>query len=150
MIGTNGYSAVITQDPGPQLIFGEDIQIIGCVNADFPQVVLEALPDFTGGTRPRKEAQFADEKPADFFEDCPINASILLGGSADFTHDYELRNANYLNLVNIADDGAYLVNEGTDSFQIVPATIANLMAAFHKVEELQLSAAERLSAVEMD
>lgn len=55
VIGTTGYCAVITQDPSEQLIFGEDVQIIGCVNIDFPQVVLEALPAYKPGTRPRKE-----------------------------------------------------------------------------------------------
>ncbi len=32
---------------------------------------------------------------------------------------------NYLTLVNVADDGAYVVNEGTEAFQIVPATVRN-------------------------
>lgn len=150
VIGTTGYCAVITQDPGEQTIFGEDIQIIGCVNVDFPQVVLEALPDYKPGTKPRKDARLEDEKPAEFFRESEITASILLGGSADFTHDYELRNANYVTLVNVDGDGAYVVNEGTHGFQVVPATVANLLEAFQKVEELQLKTAERLSAAMSD
>jgi hypothetical protein len=150
VIGTTGYCAVITQDPSEQTIFGEDIQIIGCVNVDFPHVVLEALPKYPPGTKPRKDARFEDETPAEFFHESTITASILLGGSADFTLDYELRNANYLTLMNIADDGAYLVNEGTNSFQIIPATVPNLLNAFKKVEKLQLKAAERLSAARSD
>lgn len=146
VIGTNGYGAVITQDPSRQTIFGEDIQIIGCVNVDFPQVVLEALPDYKPGTRPRRDASLDEETPADFFRDSKITGSILLGGSADFTLDYELRNASYLTLVNVDDDGAYVVNEGTHTFQIIPATIRNLLDAFKKVEERQLQTAERLSA----
>jgi hypothetical protein len=150
VIGTTGYCAVITQDPSEQLIFGEDIQIIGCVNADFPQVVLEALPDYKPGTMPRRDARIEDETPAQVLCDSPITASILLGGSADFTLDYELRNANHLTLINVADDGAYLVNEGADSFQIIPATVPNLLDVFQKVEELQSKAAERLSAATSD
>lgn len=150
VIGTTGYCAVITQDPGQQTIFGEDIQIIGCVNVDFPLVVLEALPDYKPGTKARKDARLEHETPADFFRESKITASILLGGSADFTLDYDLRNANYLTLVNVADDGAYVVNEGTHGFQIVPATVPNLLDAFHKVEQLQLKAAERLPAVGSD
>ena len=151
VVGTTGYCAVITQDPSEQTIFGEDIQIIGCVNTDFPQVVLEALPDCTPGTRPRKDARLEDETPAEFFRESKITASILLGGSADFTLDYELRNPNYLTLVNVADDGAYVVNEGTDTFQIVPATVRNLLDTFQKVEELHLKAAtDRLAAARSD
>jgi hypothetical protein len=150
VIGTTGYCAVITQDPSEQTIFGEDIQIIGCVNVDFPQVVLEALPDFKPGTQPRKDAPLEDETPAGFFRESKITASILLGGSADFTHDYDLRNANYLTLINVADDGAYVVNEGAHAFQIIPATISNLLDAFKKVEELQLQTAERVSAATSD
>ncbi|MGX9791306.1 hypothetical protein [Mycobacterium sp. MMS18-G62] len=150
VIGTTGYCAVITQDPSDQTIFGEDVQIIGCVNVDFPQVVAEALPDYKPGTKPRKDARIEDETPAEFFRESKITASILLGGSADFTLDYELRNANYLTLVNVADDGAYLVNEGAQTFQIVPATVSNLLDAFKKVEELQLQATERVSAATSD
>lgn len=150
VVGTTGYCAVITQDPGEQTIFGEDIQIIGCVNVDFPQVVLEALPDYTPGSKPRKDAQFEDETPAEFFRESTITASILLGGSADFTLDYELRNANYLTLINVGDDGAYVVNEGTHGFQIVPATVSNLLETFQKVEELQRKTTERLSAATSD
>jgi len=151
VIGTTGYGAVITQDPSEQNIFGEDIQIIGCVNTDFPQVVLEALPDCAPGKRPRKDARLDDETPADFFRESKITASILLGGSADFTLDYELRDANYLTLVNIADDGAYVVNEGTEAFQIVPATVRNVLDTFQKVEALHLKAAtERLAAARSD
>nr|WP_165588710.1 ESX secretion-associated protein EspG [Mycolicibacterium komanii]CRL74527.1 hypothetical protein CPGR_03706 [Mycolicibacterium komanii] len=147
-IGTNGYGAVITQDPGEHALSGEDVQIIGGANIDFPQLVLEALPDFKSGKRPRREGRLADETPADFFADSAITASILLGGSADFSHSYELRNPNYLTLVNVVDDGAYVVNEGAETFQIVPATVAATMDAFHRVEELQLAAAEHLSATE--
>ena len=150
VIGTTGYCAVITQDPSDQTIFGEDIQIIGCVNVDFPQVVAEALPDYKPGTKPRTDARLEDETPAEFFRESTITASILLGGSADFTLDYELRDANYLTLVNVADDGAYVVNEGTHSFQIVPATVSNLLDAFKKVEELQLRTTERVSAATSD
>ncbi len=150
IIGSGGYCAVITQDPSQQTIFGEDIQIIGCVNVDFPQVVLEALPDYKPGKKPRKEARLEDETPAEFFRDSTITGSILLGGSADFTLDYELRNASYVTLFNVADDGAYLVNEGADAFQIIPATVPNLMGVFRKVEELQLKTAERISAAASD
>jgi hypothetical protein len=150
VIGTTGHCAVITQDPSEQTIFGADIQIIGCLNVDFPQVVLEALPDYKPGTRSRRNARLEDETPAQFFRASKISASILLAGSADFTLDYELRNANYLTLVNIADDGAYLVNEGTDAFQIIPATVRSLLDAFQKVAELQLKAAEKLSAARSD
>jgi EspG family len=146
VIGTTGYCAVITQDPSEQTLFGEDIQITGCVNVDFPQVVLEALPKYPPGTKPRKDARFEDETPGAFFRESTITASILLAGSADFTLDYELRNANYLTLMNIADDGAYLMNEGANAFQIIPATVSNLLSAFNKVEKLQSKAAERLSA----
>ncbi|MCV7283247.1 ESX secretion-associated protein EspG [Mycolicibacterium flavescens] len=149
-IGTNGYSAVITQDPGELALFGEDVQIIGCANVDFPQVVLEALPDFAAGKQPRKDGLFADETPADFFRESSITASILLGGSASFSHGYELRNANYLTVVNLADDGAYVVHEGAETFQIVPATVSALMDAFHKVEERQMAAAQRLSTPERE
>jgi hypothetical protein len=146
VIGTTGYGAVITQDPSEQTVFGEDIQIIGCVNVDFPQVILEALPDCKPGTKPRKDARLEHESPAEFFRGSRITVSILLGGSADFTRDYELRNANYLTLVNVDDDGAYAVHEGTHDFQIVPATVPNLLDTFRKVEELQLKSTERLSA----
>ncbi|HET6733225.1 ESX secretion-associated protein EspG [Mycobacterium sp.] len=146
VIGTTGYCAVITQDPSEQTIFGEDIQIIGCVNVDFPQVVLEALPDYKPGNKPREDTQLEDASPAEFFRDSRIIASILLGGSADFTRDYELRNANYLTLVNVEDDGAYVVNEGTHAFQIIPATVPNLLDTFKKVENLQLKSTEKLSA----
>lgn len=146
VIGKTGYCAVITQDPSEQTIFGEDIQIIGCVNVDFPQVALEALPKYPPGTKPRQDGRFEDETPAAFFGESTITTSILLGGSADFTLDYELRSANYLTLVNVADDGAYLVNEGTNTFQIIPATVPNLLNAFKKVEEFQLRAAEKLLA----
>jgi hypothetical protein len=145
-IGTNGYCAVITQDPSEQIIFGEDIQIIGCVNVDFPQVVLEALPDYEPGTMPRKDARYEHETPAKVFGDATITASILLSGSADFTLDYELREPNHLTLVNVADDGAYLVNEGPDSFQIIPATLENLLDTFKKVEDLHAKAAQRRAA----
>jgi hypothetical protein len=150
VVGTTGYCAVITQDPSDQTIFGEDVQIIGCVNVDFPQVVLEALPDYKPGTKPRRDARPGDGTPGDFFRGSTISASILLGGSADFTLDYELRNATYLTLVNVADDGAYVVNEGTHGFQIIPATVPHLLDTFKKVEELQLKAAERLSAATSD
>jgi EspG family len=146
VVGRNGYCAAITQDPGDEFLFGEDIQIIGCVNIDFPQVVIEALPDCKPGTKPRKDARLEDETPADFFRESKITVSILLGGSAEFTLDYELRNANYLTFVNVDDDGAYVVNEGTDAFQIIPATVPNLLDVIAKVEQLQLKAAERISA----
>ncbi len=71
-IGASGYCAVITQDPSEETIFGEDVQIIGCVNVDFPQVVLEALPDYKPGTRPRKDCLFEDETPAQVLRDCHI------------------------------------------------------------------------------
>jgi hypothetical protein len=116
------------------------------VNVDFPQVVLEALPDYKPGTRPRKDARLGDETPAKVFRDSKVTASILLSGSADFTLDYELRDPNHLTLINVADDGAYLVNEGPDAFQIIPASIPNLLDAFKKVEDLQAKAAERRSA----
>jgi hypothetical protein len=150
VVGTTGYGAVITQDPSDQMIFGEDIQIIGCVNVDFPQVVLEALPDYKPGTKPRKNARLEDGTPGDFFRESTITDSILLGGSAEFTLDYELRNATYLTLVNVADDGAYVVNEGTQGFQVIPATVPHLLDTFKKVEELQLKSAERLSAATSD
>jgi hypothetical protein len=150
VIGTTGYCAVITQDPSAQTLFGEDIQITGCVNVDFPQVVLDALPKYPPGTKPRKDGRFEDETPAEFFRESTITASILLMGSADFTPDYELRNANQLMLTNLADDGAYLVNEGTYSFQIIPATVPNLLNAFKKVEKLQSKAAESLLAAGSD
>lgn len=147
VIGTTGYCAVVTQDPSEQTIFGGDIQITGCVNVDFPQAILQALPKYRPGTKPRKDGRFEDdETPATFFRESKITASVLLAGSADFTLDYELRNANYLTLTNIADDGAYLVNEGTKEFQIIPATVPNLLKVFKKVEALQLKVAERLSA----
>jgi EspG family len=146
MIGTTGYCAVITQDPSAQTLFGENIQITGCINVDFPQVVCDALPRYRPGKMPRKDARFEDETPEEYFRESTVTASILLAGSADFTHDYELRNANYLTLMNIADDGAYLMNEGTHAFQIIPATVANLLNAFSKVEKIQSQAAERLSA----
>jgi hypothetical protein len=146
VVGKAGYCAVITQDPSELLIFGGDIQIIGCVNVDFPQVVIEALPDYKPGTQARRSASFDDETPAEVLRDSRITASILLSGSADFTLDYELRSANRLTLINVADDGAYLVNEGTDAFQIVPATVRNLLDVFKKVEELQLKSAERFSS----
>src|SRR5262245_39316071 len=122
VIGTTGYCAVITQDPSEQTIFGEDVQIIGCVNVDFPQAVIEALPDYKPGAKKRRGESLEDQKPAAALRDSKITASILLSGSADFTMDYELRNPNHLTLINVADDGAYLVNEGTQAFQIVPAT----------------------------
>jgi hypothetical protein len=151
VVGKAGYCAVITQDPSRQLIFGEDIQIIGCVNVDFPQVVIEALPDYKPGGKPRRNANLEDETPTSVLRDSTISASILLSGSADFTLDYELRNANHLTLINVVDDGAYLVHEGADAFQIIPATVPNLLDAFKKVEELQLkTAAERLSAAMSD
>lgn len=146
VIGTTGYCAVITQDPSEQLIFGEDIQIIGCVNVDFPKVVIEALPDYKPGKRQRRDGHLEYETPAAVLRDSKITASILLSGSAEFTLDYELRNANHLTLINVADDGAYLVNERADDFQIIPASVSNLMDTFKKVEELQLHTAERLSA----
>jgi hypothetical protein len=150
VIGKTGYCAVITQDPSEQLIFGEDIQIIGCVNVDFPQVVLEALPDYKPGARRRTGASLEDETPAEVLRESTITASILLSGSADFTMDYELRNANHLTLINVADDGAYLVNEGANAFQIVPASVPYLLDTFKKVEELQLNSAVRRSAATSD
>jgi hypothetical protein len=150
VIGTTGYCAVITQDPSPQTIFGEDVQIVGCVNVDFPKVVLEALPDYQPGRESRRSAAHPDDTAAGAFGDAAITASILLSGSADFTHDYELRNAHHLTLVDVADDGAYLVNEGADWFQIIPATVANVLEVFAKVEGLQIKAAERLSAARRD
>jgi hypothetical protein len=151
VIGIRGYCAVITQDPSDELIFGEDIQIIGCVNVDFPQVVLEALPDYKPGTMPRREGRFEDETPAKVLRDSAITASILLSGSADFTLDYELRNANHLTLINVGDDGAYVVNEGSGAFQIIPASVPHLLEVFKKVEQLHLKATEeRLSAARAD
>ncbi|MGH3723716.1 MAG: ESX secretion-associated protein EspG [Mycobacterium sp.] len=146
VIGTTGYCAVVTQDPSEQTIFGEDVQIIGCANIDFPQVVLEAFPEYAAGTRPSKKARYENETLSQLFDETTITASILLAGSADFSLDYELRNPSYLTLVNLADDGAYLVNEGAEEFQVVPATVSNLLDAFRRVEELQMKAAERLSA----
>jgi hypothetical protein len=137
---------VITQDPSEQTIFGEDVQIIGCVNVDFPQVVIEALPDYKPGARQRRDERLEDQTPAGALRDSKVAASILLSGSAEFTMDYELRNPNHLTLINVADDGAYIVNEGSESFQIIPATVRNLLDTFKKVEELQLRAAQRLSA----
>ncbi|MGV0735395.1 hypothetical protein BKG61_04185 [Mycobacterium syngnathidarum] len=151
LIGTTGYCAVITQDPSEQLIFGEDVQIIGCVNVDFPQVVLEALPAYHPGTRPRKEELLEDQTPTSALRDAKITGSILLSGSAEFTRDYQLRDATHLTLINIADDGAYVVNEGTNSFQIIPATVPNLMQVFKKIEKRQSEAlAEKLSAERAD
>ncbi|CQD22882.1 hypothetical protein A5731_22425 [Mycolicibacterium conceptionense] len=151
LIGTTGYCAVITQDPSEQLIFGEDVQIIGCVNIDFPQVVLEALPAYSPGTRPRKEELLEDQTPTSALRDAKITGSILLSGSAEFTRDYQLRDATHLTLINIADDGAYVVNEGTNSFQIIPATVPNLMQVFKKIEKRQSEAlTEKLSAEQAD
>ncbi|MGA5541665.1 hypothetical protein ACPCIR_07430 [Mycobacterium sp. NPDC051198] len=151
VIGTSGYCAVITQDPSRETIFGEDIQIIGCANVDFPPVVLEALPDYQPGTRPRQDGLFEDETPAKVLRDARVTGSILLSGSSEFTKDYTLRNENHLTLINVADDGAYLVNEGLTSFQIIPATVANMLAAFKKVETAQSQAAEdRLAAARSD
>jgi len=146
VIGTNGYCAVITQDPSEQTIFGEDVQIIGCVNTDFPQVVIEALPDYKPGSKQRRDENLEDQTPAGALRDSRVVESILLSGSADFSMDYELRNPNHLTLINVADDGAYIVNESSQSFQIIPATVRNLLDAFKKVEELQLRAAQRLAA----
>ncbi|WP_135459192.1 hypothetical protein [Mycobacterium sp. DL99] len=147
VIGASGYCAVITQDPGRETIFGEDVQIIGCVNVDFPQVVLEALPDYPPGSRPRKDGQFEDETPEQVLRDSRITGSVLLSGSSEFTKDYTLRNANHLTLINVADDGAYLVNEGISSFQIIPATVPNALAAFKKIEAAHVKGAEeRLAA----
>ncbi|WKG03105.1 ESX secretion-associated protein EspG [Mycolicibacterium sp. HK-90] len=151
VIGTTGYCAVITQDPSEQLIFGGDVQIIGCVNIDFPQVVLEALPAYKPGTRPRKEELLEDETPTSALRDAKITAQILLSGSAEFTRDYQLRDATHLTVINIADDGAYLVNEGEKSFQIIPATVANLMQVFQKIEKRQSEAlADKLAAEQAD
>ncbi|KHO18113.1 hypothetical protein QQ25_28905 [Mycolicibacterium setense] len=151
VIGTTGYCAVITQDPSEQLIFGEDVQIIGCVNIDFPQVVLEALPAYKPGTRPRKEELLEDETPTSALRDAKITAQILLSGSPEFTKDYQLLNADHLTMINIADDGAYVVNEGTKAFQIIPATVPNLMQVFKKIEKRQAEAlAEKLSAERAD
>ncbi|WP_155946636.1 hypothetical protein [Mycobacterium sp. URHD0025] len=151
VIGATGYCAVITQDPSAQTIFGDDIQIIGCVNVDFPKVVVEALPEYKPGRRPRKDGQFEDETPAQVLRDSRITGSILLSGSSEFTRDYTLRNENHLTLINVADDGAYLVNEGTSSFQIIPATVPNLLAAFKKIEIAQLRAVEdRIAAARSD
>lgn len=150
-IGTTGYCAVITQDPSDQLIFGEDVQIIGCVNVDFPQVVLEALPDYKPGSEPRRIARHENQTPAKVLGDSRITASILLSGSADFTLDYGLRDPNHLTLINVAGDGAYLVNEGANGFQIIPATVRNLLDTFQKVEELHLKAAtDRLARARSD
>jgi hypothetical protein len=145
MIGTNGYCAVITQDPSDEVLFGGDIQIIGCVNVDFPQVVIEALPDYKPGVKARRQARVEDDSPEEVLRGANITASILLSGSADFTMDYELRNPQHLTLINVADDGAYLVNEGTYAFQIIPATVRNLLDTFKKVEQLQLKVAESLT-----
>jgi hypothetical protein len=151
VVGSTGYCAVITQEPGEQLIFGEDIQIIGCANVDFPRVIVAVLPDYSAGTKERKYARFEDdETPEEFFRESSVTGSILLSGSADFTLDYELRNASRLTLTNVAGDGAYLVNESTYAFQIIPATVPNLLEAFQRVEELQSTAAERLSAATSD
>ncbi|WP_131813007.1 ESX secretion-associated protein EspG [Mycolicibacterium peregrinum] len=151
VIGTTGYCAVITQDPSEQLIFGEDIQVIGCVNIDFPQVVLEALPAYKPGTRPRKEELLEDETPSSALRDAKVTGSILLSGSAEFTMDYQLRDATHLTLINIADDGAYVVNEGEKAFQIIPATVPNLMQVFNKVERRQAEAlADKLAAEKAD
>ncbi|BBX89054.1 hypothetical protein H5U98_28790 [Mycolicibacterium boenickei] len=147
VIGASGYCAVITQDPSQETIFGEDVQIIGCVNVDFPQVVLEALPDYTPGGRPRKDGLFEEETPAQVLRDVRITGSILLSGSSAFTKDYALRNENHLTLINVADDGAYVVNEGVSSFQIIPATVPNLLSAFKKIETAHVKTAEeRLAA----
>jgi hypothetical protein len=147
VVGSTGYCAVIIQEPSEQVIFGEDVQIIGCANVDFPEVVVKVLPEYSAGTKPRKYARFEDEEtPEEFFAESSVTSSILLAGSAEFTLDYELRNANHLTLVNVADDGAYLVNEGSYAFQIIPATVPNLLEAFQKVEELQSKVAERLSS----
>ncbi len=65
--------------------------------------------------------------------------------------DYQLLNADHLTVINIADDGAYVVNEGTKSFQIIPATVPNLMQVFKKIEKRQAEAlAEKLSAEKSD
>jgi len=151
VVGSTGYCAVITQRPGEQVIFGEDIQVIGCANIDFPRVIVATLPDYSTGKKERKYARFEDdETPEEFFRESSVTGSILLSGSADFTLDYELRNASCLTLVNVAGDGAYLVNEGTHAFQIIPATVPNLLDAFQRVEELQAKTAERFSAATSD
>ena len=151
VVGSTGYCAVITQEPGEQVIFGEDIQVIGCANVDLPRVIVTALPDYSAGKKERKYARFEDdETPEEFFRESSVTGSILLAGSADFTLDYELRNASCLTLVNVAGDGAYLVNEGTHAFQVIPATVPNLLDAFQRVEELHSKAAERLSAATSD
>lgn len=151
VIGTTGYCAVITQDPSDELLFGGDIQIIGCVNVDFPQVVIEALPDYRPGTKARRDGRLEDETPAEVLRGAKITASILLSGSADFTMGYELRNPSHLTLINVVDDGAYLVNESANAFQIIPATVPHLLHTFKKVEQLQFTAAtERLSAATAD
>ncbi|UHJ57565.1 hypothetical protein LT337_12750 [Mycolicibacterium fortuitum] len=65
--------------------------------------------------------------------------------------DYQLLNADHLTLINVADDGAYVVNEGTKAFQIIPATVPNLMQVFKKIEKRQSEAlAEKLSAAQAD
>ena len=145
VVGTTGYCAVITQDPSERTIFGDSIQIIGCVNVDFPQVVAEALPEYTPGTRPKRDGRLEDETPAAFFWGEKIVDSVLLTASAEFTLDYELRNASYLTLVNVADDGAYLVLEDAGDFRIVAATAGNVLDAFKKVETAQLNALQRMS-----
>lgn len=145
VIGQSGHCAVITQDPSDEYAFGSDVQIMGCANTDFPKVVIEALPDYTPGTRPRKDGSFEYESPEELLADCDVTASIMLSASADFNLDYEMRDPTRLILINVADDGAYLVNESIDTFQIIPATIQNLLGAFKKVEEQQLQVAERLS-----
>ena len=65
--------------------------------------------------------------------------------------DYQLLNADYLTVINIADDGAYVVNETPTAFQIIPATVPNLMQVFKKIEKRQSEAlAEKLSAEQAD
>ncbi|MEU9809098.1 hypothetical protein [Mycobacterium sp. NPDC050853] len=145
-IGTNAYSAVITQDPSDEYLFGSDVQVRGCANIDFPQVLIRALPEFRPGKHARQDIPRKSDSLSKLFQGLNITSSILLSVSVDFSLDYELRDPVHLTLVNIATDGAYLVNENPDVIQIVPATIPNLIKTFHTVEAIQANAAQKLAA----
>ncbi|OHT81182.1 hypothetical protein [Mycobacteroides saopaulense] len=147
-IGTNAYGAVITQDPSDEPLFGSDVQVRGCANVDFPQTVIRALPEFRPGRRARQDIPHKSDSLSKLFQGLRVSSSVLLSVSVDFSLDYELRDPVHLTLVNIADDGAYIVNENPDVIQVVPATIPNLMKTFRAIEAIQSNAAQKLAAHE--
>ncbi|WP_166556005.1 ESX secretion-associated protein EspG [Mycolicibacterium sp. CBMA 226] len=143
VIGRTGQCAIATQDPGHQLIFGQDIHITGCASDDFPQVLIDALPQSTPGREARREGRYDDRTPEVVLGDAPITGSVLLSAAVDFSLDYELRDPSHLTLITVADDGAYLVHEGTSDFQIVPATVPNLLEAFDRIKQRQMEVAAK-------